>query len=205
MAYLLIHGLGQGSESWKDVCQVLSEEGIETECLDLFKLESTGKQYSALFQAFANQCNSYEDKVDLCGLSLGGLLALDYAKAYPQKVNSLIVIGTPYEIPKRLFQLQSCLFHLMPQSTFTKMGSTKQDFLALVKSMAHLAIADGLENIKCPVLILCGEKDRANQKSAIKMHEYLKQSKYQQIQAAAHEVNKENPLELAKAMVDFWC
>lgn len=34
----------------------------------------------------------------------GGILALDYVKKYPEKVNSIIIIGTPYDIPQSSFQ-----------------------------------------------------------------------------------------------------
>jgi pimeloyl-ACP methyl ester carboxylesterase len=58
----------------------------------------------------------------------GGILALDYVKKYPEKVNSIIIIGTPYDIPKVLFKIQSMIFHFMPDSQFNDMGCVKKRF-----------------------------------------------------------------------------
>ena len=51
--------------------------------------------YNSLFNEFTDYCNSFDGKLNLCGLSLGGILSLHYAKRFPNKVNSLILIGTP--------------------------------------------------------------------------------------------------------------
>ncbi len=56
-----------------------------------------------LYNTFSDFCNNQKRKLNLCGLSLGGVLALDFVKEYPEKVNSIILIGTPYKIPKALF------------------------------------------------------------------------------------------------------
>ena len=96
----------------------------------------------------------------------GGILALDYVKKYPEKVNSIIIIGTPYDIPKVLFKIQSMIFHFMPDSQFNDMGCSKKDFITLVNSMSNHNIKNGLDKINCKSLILCGSKDKANMKSA---------------------------------------
>ena len=53
-----------------------------------------------IFESFVQYCLQFQEKVSLCGLSLGGILAMDFAKAYPQHIQSLIIIGTPYKIPR---------------------------------------------------------------------------------------------------------
>ena len=35
------------------------------------------------------------EKINLVGLSLGGILTIDYVEEFPEKVNSIILIGTP--------------------------------------------------------------------------------------------------------------
>ena len=101
MKNLLIHGLGQGSNAWNTVKNELNMKGISSSAPDLFEL-AKGKEldYNTVYQVFSRLCDSYEDRLNLCGLSLGGLLALNYAIQYPEKINSLVLIGTPYEIPK---------------------------------------------------------------------------------------------------------
>ena len=54
------------------------------------------------------------EKIDLCGLSLGGILALNYAIDYPNKVEKLVLIGTPYRVPKVMFSIQNIIFKFLP-------------------------------------------------------------------------------------------
>ena len=44
------------------------------------------------------------------------------------------------------------------------MGFGKKDFISLSKSMMDLDFQKDLEKINCRVLVLCGEKDKANMK-----------------------------------------
>lgn len=37
--------------------------------------------YQNIFSSFSDFCNNQEGKLNLCGLSLGGILALDYVKS----------------------------------------------------------------------------------------------------------------------------
>ena len=81
MKTILVHGLGQNSKDWDAVRNKLEERGISSAALDLFSLaEGMKLSYTALYQAFSEVCGSCEERLNLCGLSLGGLLALNYAK-----------------------------------------------------------------------------------------------------------------------------
>lgn len=205
MNNILIHGLGQNEYSWCTVLSELQSNKIAAETPNLFKMVKYTKiNYSSLFQKFADYCNGFEGKLNLCGLSLGGLLALDFAKKFPDKVNSLIIIGTPYKIPKFLFKLQGTIFHLMRKSTFEKMGCAKKDFISLVDSMAVLDIAKDLDKVECLTLILCGVKDSQNINSGKLLNENINNSEFKIIQDASHEVNVDNPKGLSEVIYDFW-
>lgn len=64
--------------------------------------------------------------------------------------------------------------------------------------MANMNFASGLENVACPVLVLCGEKDNVNKKAAVKIAEKLPRAKFSTIENSGHEVNIDNPKGLAK-------
>ena len=162
MNYILLHGLGQTSSSWDETIQTLNEEwNIFCPGLSDWIL---GKQpcYDTLYKAFENYCEQFDDTLCLVGLSLGGILAMQYSIEHPEKVKSLVLIGTQYKMPKRLLKLQNVLFHLMPDSEFSKLGFQKSDFISLCKSMMNLDFSHHLKDIRCKVLVVCGEKDRAN-------------------------------------------
>lgn len=204
MKNILIHGLGQTYESFNTTKKHLNSNGIDVLVPDLFKLNNTDyMSYKNLYESFADYCNKQDETLNLCGISLGGILALDYAKQYPKKLNSIIIIGTPYKIPKILFLIQSIIFHIMPKSTFEKMGCSKKEFISLVNSMKNLNIANDLETISCKSLILCGAKDNANMKSAKLLNKSIKDSEFKIISNSSHEVNIDNPKELATVIYDF--
>ena len=90
MKNILIHGLGQTKNSWINVLKYLNQNKIEAVCLDLFEImQENLKDYKMMYNAFASFCHNQKGKVNLCGLSLGGILALDFVKEYPEKVNSI--------------------------------------------------------------------------------------------------------------------
>lgn len=200
MKYIYLHGLGQTPDGWN---RVLGYRNTSTDsiCPDLARLvHGREANYPDLYAAFSALCDTIEDDLTLCGLSLGGVLALNYTIDHPEKVKSLILIATPYKMPKQLLQLQNILFRFMPKSAFSQTGFQKADFIRLCRSMAELDFSRSLRKVTCPVLVLCGEHDRANQKAARMLAGLLKNAAFQQIPNAGHEVNTDAPERLAEIL-----
>ena len=76
-------------------------------------------------------------------------------------------------MPKTLLSLQNLIFHFMPDKAFKETGLSKKAMISLTHSMKCLDFTRCLRNIKCPVLIICGSKDKANLKSASLLSELL--------------------------------
>lgn len=196
MKHLLLHGMGQNASSWDKTISFLPD-GTETVCPELSDFFTEGScQYSKMYAAFGDYCNGFSEALNLCGLSLGAVLALNYAIDFPQKVSSLILIAPQYDMPKFLLKVQNVLFKFMPESQFSDIGLTKKDFIALTNSMADIDFTSGLDKVTCPVLVLCGEKDNVNKKAAVKLAEKLPNAKFGTIENSGHEVNIDNPLGL---------
>lgn len=205
MTNILIHGLGQNESSWDLVKGELEKKNIKVEVPNLFTLiKDNSSDYTTLFHEFTDYCNQFDGKVNLCGLSLGGILALQYAKEFPNKVHSLILIATPYQIPKFLFKIQNLIFCFMPKRIFNKMGVLKSDFISLVNSMSNLEIAEDLDKIKCKSLILCGIKDKSNLESSKLLNEHISNSVFKTVSNSSHEVNVDQPIELSDSIYQFW-
>lgn len=205
MKNILIHGLGQNETSWNIVEKELNLHNIKIEKPNLYSmLKDTRINYSILYKKFVDYCNSFNEKLNLCGLSLGGILALDYSKEFQEKVSSLILIGTPYRIPKFLLKFQGIIFHIMPKSTFEKIGCKKEEFMSLVSSMSDLDIKTNLDKIDCKTLILCGINDNQNMENAKLLNETIKNSSFKTISNASHVVNVDNPKELSNIIYEFW-
>ncbi|MCC0663073.1 alpha/beta fold hydrolase [Clostridioides sp. ZZV15-6597] len=205
MQYVLIHGLGQNSSSWDKVISYMrGQERLICPELSLF-LREEDVTYSNLYQSFSQYCDDFSEPLNLCGLSLGGVLALNYAIDNPSKVKSLILIATQYEMPKVLLKLQNIIFRFIPQKSFKGMGLRKKDFIELINSMMNLNFSENLKNISCPVLVICGEKDKANKKATSNIAKGIIKSEIQFVKNAGHEVNTDSPKELAKIIRFFYC
>ncbi|WP_053983127.1 alpha/beta fold hydrolase [Niameybacter massiliensis] len=204
MQYIFIHGLGQSVSSWDDTIGYLTErEHVICPEVSSF-IEGEEVTYKNLYQNFARYLNSLHEPINLCGLSLGAVMALNYAIDYPTKVQSLTLIAGQYKMPKTLLKLQSMIFRLIPERAFGDIGMGKKDFIELTGSMVELDFGSHLQGIACPVLIVCGEKDPANKKAARELAEYINGAQLQFIKDAKHEVNTDTPQVLAEILNHFY-
>lgn len=204
MANIFIHGLGQTSSSWEKTIEGI-DSITDAYCPNLSEmLQNKDINYDNLYKAFSEYCDGITGTVNLCGLSLGGVIALQYAIEHPDKVDSMILIAAQYKMPKMLLTFQNVIFRFMPQKMFEQMGFGKKDFIALSKSMMDIDFSNNLKNVKCPVLLLCGEKDTTNKKASIELSTELPNSKLQFIEKSGHEVNIDNPEKLAMVINEFY-
>lgn len=204
MDTIFLHGLGQDSSAWKQTLDIIDNQE-DALCPDLSTwLMNKQVCYLSLYQELERQCAQLSKPIDLCGISLGGVLAMQYAIEHTDQVHSLVLISTQYTMPKGLLKLQNILFHFVPSTAFTSMGFQKRDFIQLCKSMIDLDFRDSLAMLTCPILIVCGEKDRANKKASIQLQARIPHAKLAIIADAGHEVNVDAPMELGKAIKDFY-
>lgn len=204
MRYILIHGLGQDASSWDKTINCMGEK-FSVSCPDLFRLLSgKNSDYINLYRAFNQYCQQFTEPVSLCGISLGAVLALNYALDQPEKVSSVILIGAQYKMPKLLLGIQNVIFQFMPKTSFVKLGLDKKSLIQLSKSMVTLDFSKRLPDLRCDALILCGDKDKANKKAAQELARYLSEAELQVIAGAGHEVNLEAPEKLADIITGFW-
>ena len=203
MKQVYIHGLGQTPDSWNKVISQLDvvEHGV---CPNLAELVR-GKEvtYQNLYSSFSAVCDEINETVMLCGLSLGGVLALHYAIDHPEKVERLILIATQYKMPKKILKFQNIIFRFMPKSMFHKMGFKKYDFLTLCSTMMELYFSKSLQIISCPTLVVCGEKDHANKNASIELANLLSNAAFQELSRSGHEVNVDAPEKLANILGAF--
>ncbi|HIY72731.1 MAG TPA: alpha/beta hydrolase [Candidatus Intestinimonas merdavium] len=201
---ILIHGSGHKASSWQKTISFLDHQE-DILCPELSAiLNGREASFPNLRAAFAQYCAQAGVPVHLCGLSLGGILALDYALDHPENVKTLVLIGTPHKVPKFAFALQNVVFRLLPKSTFTSMAFDKKDTFALGNSMKNLDFSGRLGEVQCPTLILCGEKDGANLKSARFLAGHIPGAELQVLENTGHVVNEENPRALAERLNAFY-
>lgn len=191
MKTVLLHGLGQTAQDWDAVIQQVSLKEIDSP--ELFTLPEGNLTYSAILAGLEKRYEDEKEPFGICGLSLGAMLALDYAIRHKNKVSSLALIGAQYKSPTLLIDFQNLIFLCMPRKAFETMGITKCEMIRLSRSMRSLDFTSGLKDISCPATIICGEKDHANLKAARRLKELLPQAKLHIIPGAGHEINKTVP------------
>ena len=115
-------------------------------------------------------------------------MALNYAIDYPNKVEKLVLIGTPYRVPKVMFSIQNIIFKFLPKSMFDTMAFNKKDTFILGKTMKNIDFSNRVQNIK----------------SAHYLAENIKNAKLEIMKNTGHIVNEESPKELAETLTEFW-
>lgn len=204
MKQIYLHGLGQNPDSWSKVVEQLEidEHSIRPDLSELVQGQDT--TYQNLYAAFSAMCDEIEEDICLCGLSLGGVLALNYAIEHPEKITGLVLIATQYKMPKKLLRVQNAIFRFMPKSMFQQTGFGKSNFLKLCNTMMELDFSDSIYKVSCPALVIYGEKDRANKNASIELANMLIDAELQVFHGVGHEINIEAPDKLEETLRDFF-
>jgi len=204
MEYILVHGSGQKSSSWNETKSYLTKIN-NISCPDIFSLiDGNEATYENVYSAFVKYCDNFSGKINLCGLSLGGILSLNYAIDYPEKLNTLILVCTPYKIKSLIYNIQTIIFRLLPKSFYNRFGIKKEDMIKLAVSMKNLDFSNSLDKVKCMTLIICGSKDSINLKSAKYLSENIENTDIRIIEKTGHVINEENPKALAMELESFF-
>lgn len=104
-------------------------------------------------------------------------------------MDALILIGAQYKMPTALLNIQNLIFRLMPKSTFTNTGLSKDAMIRLSSSMKQLDFTQEISKISCSVAVVCGDKNRANRKAAQELSEKLPNDVLYIVPECSHEVD----------------
>ena len=84
------------------------------------------------------------------------------------------------------------------------MAFDKESTFVLGNSMKKLDFSGRVRGMRCPVLIICGEKDRSNIRSAQYLSQNIPGAELQLIEHTGHVVNEENPKALPERLNKFY-
>ena len=189
MKIVFLHGLGQRAADWDQV----ASQFPNADCPELFEIAGEKLNYSAILSSLEERYEYEKEPLCLCGLSLGGMLALDYALRHGDQVGAMVLLGARDRTPRLLMDIQDLLFRCMPDKAFASTGMKKEQVRDLTRSMKNLDFTDRLSTIHCPVTVACGEKDHPNFAAARRLAKYLPNARLYVVPHAGHELNTDAP------------
>lgn len=165
----------------------------------------------------------------LCGLSMGGHISLQAAVRYPERVRALILIGTPFTNTFNWFEKTTAPFsrfatRLIPLSTTAKLTAnalskitpsnhdfvmeafgmmTHRNFIRHWAGNLRMESKADLEKVKCPTLILYGDKDNMVGRQQAELKARIPDATLHQITNAHHLTNLDNPNEVNRRIEEF--
>jgi pimeloyl-ACP methyl ester carboxylesterase len=229
ITFLLIHGVAGASIQWLELAEHLEEEH-RVIALDLPGHGSSTGRGGRSVESYLKAVRSFTEALHLtptilCGYSMGGAIAMEYALKYPEDVFALGLISTGARLKVSPLFLEICLekdmeklkillgkYAFAPsvsliqiQKWYKKWGLPASeviygDFLAC----NSFDLMEGVEKIKTPALVVCGDEDRM---TPVKYSEFLaskmENSSLHIIEGGGHMLMVEKPLELSAALADF--
>ena len=189
MKIVFLHGLVQRVADWEQVASPFPN----MDCPELFEIAGEKLNYSAILSSLEERYEYEKEPLCLCGLSLGGMLALDYALRHGDQVAAMVLLGARDRTPRLLMDIQDLLFRCMPDKAFASTGMKKEQVRDLTRSMKDLDFTDRLSTIHCPVTVACGEKDHPNLAAARRLAKYLPNARLYVVPHAGHELNTDAP------------
>ena len=197
---VFLHGLGTGPSGWAPQLDAFPDAVAP-------RLDDAERTMDALDAPF-----------DLCGLSLGALVALRYVGEHPDRVRRLAVCAGFARLPAHLRLLQrgmARLVGLLPAARVRK---------GLVSGLSEAHRAAALEEVSTgdigrtmregasfrlerpppmPTLVLCGERDRINLRLSRRLAAALPDARFEVVPEAGHVANLDNPEAFNRLLRDF--
>ena len=225
---IILHGWQSSKEKWQKVKQALESNELKVIVPDIpgFKKEMRLNQawnlndYIEWFKNFSLS----KEKFYILGHSFGSRIAIKFAIKEPEKVRALILVSAAgikqkkslkrillFKIAKLGNKFSSCPCYCFVRKVFYRIIVRKSDYLDLkgsikgtFKRIIEEDLTPYLSQIKVPVLIIWGEKDKITPlKDGYLMKEKIKNSKIEILKGIKHSPHLEAAELLSKKVLYF--
>ena len=187
---VFLHGLGETRDVWNPIIKQLPK----TECISLDVLRMKPQlAYWSLEDVCTQIADSPTKPVHLVGLSLGAVIALNFAITHSDKVSSLFVSAPQDKLPKMLMSLQKTLMRVLPTNWVCPPQLSKPELLSILDSLKDLDLTSQLPALSMPVTVVCGSKDKANLPAARKISSLIPTAHLEVIQGVGHQWHAAHP------------
>lgn len=178
------------------------------------------EDYKHLLHEFINT-KEIKERIVICGHSMGGAIAADFAINYSEKVEKLILVNSA-GIPFKNYYLANFRGFLVEEIMFLKNSNLKQkvklipwdgrnmflrrpfQMMKLNKVLQSIDLKEKFSKITVPTLVLWGEKDKVLPlKDANEIHSLIPSSKLKIIKGGVHSWLAYIPEKCAQQILDF--
>ncbi|MBB5748936.1 MULTISPECIES: alpha/beta fold hydrolase [Micrococcales] len=205
---VFLHGMGESADAW-DAQRAALPSGFDSLAVDVFGSGggSDGATSFSLDGASDTVLEHVErhgaDRVHLCGLSLGAMIALQFALDHAERVRSLTLAAGQVKPPRALMAVQGAVFRLLPAKVLEKQGARKDVMLSVMRAVSRADFSGQLDEVSSPTLVLCGEKDRPNMPAARALAAGIHGAELGIIPGAGHQSHMQAPEAFATLLGDF--
>jgi 3-oxoadipate enol-lactonase len=197
---VLLHGLGTGPSGWRP------------------QLDAFPNAVAPRLDDAVAAMDRVEPPFDVCGLSLGALVALRYAGEHPDRVCRLVVCAGFARLPVHLRLLQrgmTVAVAALPQARVRKglvaglpekhraVALEEVESADVVRAMRTGASFRLERPPEMPTLVLCGERDRVNLKLTRRLAAALPVARLEIVPDAGHVANLDNPHAFNRLLREF--
>ncbi|MGD0003683.1 MAG: alpha/beta hydrolase [Anaerolineaceae bacterium] len=235
---ILLHGWLGSWGLWQETMTFLGQ-GFRTYALDFWGFGESGKKRST-YQVpdFVTLVDQFMDKLGiscapLVGHSMGGTVSLAVALNYPERVQRVVIIGSPIvgsslALPLKMAGYRSVaylLFTLFPAFRFgMRIASplickdpnfpdmmdrdlskaTLESFLISIASLRRTDLRPRLQHISAPVMGMFGDRDNiVNPNQWKPLQEGVPQARIERFRNAGHFIMLDDPLNFMSKLKDF--
>jgi pimeloyl-ACP methyl ester carboxylesterase len=231
--FLILHGWGGSSDSWKKVIEILERENIKVIAPDFpgFGKSKTPPQAWAL-QNFVDWLKEFLEKLKiekffLLGHSFGGRVAIKFSLSFPEKIKALILVNSA-GIKQKWGPKEILIFYLalLGNAFFAKSflrrfkdkarnlfyrffrdrdyGRAKEQMKETMKKVIEEDLLPVLDKIKVKTFIIWGEKDNIVPLKFGKIFkEKIKNSELIIFPKVRHSPHLEIPEEFSKKLIEI--
>jgi 3-oxoadipate enol-lactonase len=216
---VLLHGLGTGPAGWRPQVEAFSASRVVV-APRLYGRGPLDVDDAAerLDRALA------EGAHDVCGLSLGALVALRYALDRPGRVRRLVLCAGLARLSarqRRQVRAVALLMRALPSRLVVRQlvaevdeahrdaardalaGLRSRDLAETMRRAAGWDVRDELPSLATPTLVLCGERDRANLPLSQELAAALPDARFLTVPGAGHVANLDAPAAFNEAVGAF--
>lgn len=205
---VFLHGLGEGPEVWDHqlthLPSALPGIGLHVPGFDPDAPPLAPFTLAASAEALATELDRRRiRRAHLCGLSLGAMLALQFAMTRPDQIASLTLAAPQAKPPRALMAFQSRVLRLVPARFLPADSPPKPLLLEVLADAARTDLTPGLASIDAPTLVLCGRKDRANLPATRQIARAIPRARLRTLEGAGHLSHREAPEAFSRELNAF--